>query len=63
MATPAGASFGTGADNGAEHTNEAELRTPATPNTSAGALNPGNRHDASNGITTVTTQTDSQETK
>jgi HAE1 family hydrophobic/amphiphilic exporter-1 len=61
MATPAGVSFDTGADNGAEHTNEAALRTPATSNTSA--LNQGNGHDISNGGETISTQTDSQKSQ
>ena len=60
FATAGGAS---GIDNVAEHTADATLRSPAAPNATNGAINQGNGHDTSNGVTTVTTQTDSQEPK
>jgi hydrophobic/amphiphilic exporter-1 (mainly G- bacteria), HAE1 family len=50
-------------ENGAEHTTEATLRSPAAPNTTAGGLNQGNGHDTSNGVTTVSTQTDKQDSQ
>jgi len=40
---------------------DATLRSPAAPNASADALNPGHGHDTSNGVETVSTQKDSQE--
>ena len=57
VATVGAASSG----NGVEYTAEATLQSPAAPNANAAAANPGNGHDTSNGVETVSTQKDSQE--
>jgi len=59
VATAGSASSG----NGAEYTTEAMLRSPAAPNASADALDSGKGHDTSNGVETVSTQKDRQESQ
>lgn len=63
FATAGGVASDSSVDNVVEHTAETTLRSPAAPNATAGTLNQGNGHDTSNGVTSVTTQPDSQETQ
>jgi hydrophobic/amphiphilic exporter-1 (mainly G- bacteria), HAE1 family len=56
-ATAGATTFG----NGAEHSSEATLRSPAAPSAADATLNQGNGHDTSSGAETVSTRNDSQE--